>query len=289
VIKVAGVQLHFLEQGSGMPLVLLHGNGSSADDFEIRGILAEAAKEYRVTAFDRPGFGKSTRPRGTWWTPAAQADLIHAALRELGIERYLVLGHSWGASVALQCALRHQTSVAGVILVSGYYYPTARLDAALPALPALPVVGAVLRHTLMPLLVRLTWPFAMRKIFRPAPVSTVFASAMKEPASRASQLRSISLESGLLVPSALLTSTYKELLVPTGIIAGAGDRLLDAEAQAQRLHDEVPGSLIDVVQNSGHMVHHSVPQSVLAMLDAVAAIAQAQLSGRMNARLNFDG
>lgn len=195
----------------------MHGNGSSAEDFEISGILREAAKKYRVIAFDRPGFGRSTRPRGTYWTPAAQADLVDVTLKQLGVSRYLVLGHSWGASVALQCALRHPTSVAGAVLVSGYYYPTPRFDAVLAALPAVPMLGSVFRHTLMPLLVRLTWPLAMQKIFGPAPVSTVFTSAMRELASRPSQLRSISAESGLLVPSALFGSSYKELSVAVGL------------------------------------------------------------------------
>src|SRR4051794_1696772 len=46
-------------------LVLLHGNGSMIQDFESSGLLAMAAKKYRVIAFDRPGFGHSERPRAT--------------------------------------------------------------------------------------------------------------------------------------------------------------------------------------------------------------------------------
>ncbi|MER9580082.1 hypothetical protein NKJ09_31910 [Mesorhizobium sp. M0189] len=136
-------------------------------------------------------------------------------------------------------------------------------------------IGSALCHTFMPLLVRLTWPLAVPKIFGPAAVSTVSASAMKELASRSSQLRSTSAESGLLVPSALLRSSYKEVSVPAGILAGDGDRLLDAKGQAHRLHADVPGSLIHIVQNSGHMVHHSASQAVLAMIHTVVATAGA--------------
>ncbi|TIX46519.1 MAG: alpha/beta hydrolase [Mesorhizobium sp.] len=183
-IGVTGVRLHVLEQGSGMPLILLHGNGSSAEDFRTSGMFDEAAGKYRVLAFDRPGFGRSTRPRGKWWTAAAQADLIHAAVAQLGIERYLVLGHSWGASVALQLARRHPASVAGIVLVSGYYYPPPRLGLALAVLPALPVAGGVFRHTLLPLLVRLTWPLAMGKIFRPHPLTQLTSTSEAIPLSR---------------------------------------------------------------------------------------------------------
>ena len=64
-ITVDGVRLHYLERGTGSPLVLLHGNGSMIQDFESSGLIDLAAKTYRVIAFDRPGFGYSDRPRST--------------------------------------------------------------------------------------------------------------------------------------------------------------------------------------------------------------------------------
>lgn len=278
-VEAAGVRLHALEQGSGKPLILLHGNGSSAEDFKTSGIFDEAAKRYRVLAFDRPGFGRSPRPRGKWWTAAAQADLIHAALAQLGIERYLVLGHSWGASVALQLARRHRASVAGIVLVSGYYHPPPRLGLVLAALPALPVAGGVVRHTLLPLLVRLTWPLAMAKIFRPGTISAEFASSAKDVASRPTQLRSIAAESALMLAAALAggrSARYKEPSLPTGIVAGAGDRLFDAQAEAIRLQAEIHGSFVDIIPQAGHMVHHAAPQAVLAMVDKVAAAGRGE-------------
>src|SRR3954453_18503660 len=62
-IRIRGVDLRVLEKGSGLGLMLLHGNGSVAEDFAISGILDRASNEYRVIAFDRPGFGGSSRPR----------------------------------------------------------------------------------------------------------------------------------------------------------------------------------------------------------------------------------
>ena len=84
-IDVDGVRLHYTEQGSGDPLVLLHGNGITSSDFEASGLTARAAEQYRVIAFDRPGFGYSERPRSTIWTPDKQARLLHKALEQLGI------------------------------------------------------------------------------------------------------------------------------------------------------------------------------------------------------------
>jgi pimeloyl-ACP methyl ester carboxylesterase len=66
-------------------------------DFQSSGLIDLAAKTYRVIVFDRPGYGHSDRPRDTVWTPEAQADLINAALLQIGVSRAIVVGHSWGA------------------------------------------------------------------------------------------------------------------------------------------------------------------------------------------------
>jgi pimeloyl-ACP methyl ester carboxylesterase len=120
------------------PLVLLHGNGSMIQDFASSGLLDKAAAKYRVIVFDRPGFGYSERPRLTVWTPGTQADLIRKALGQLGISQAIVLGHSWGASVAIALALKDPKLVTRLILASGYYYPTVRSDvlASWQALPS---------------------------------------------------------------------------------------------------------------------------------------------------------
>ena len=141
-LYVNGVRLHYVERGSGAPLVLLHGNGSMIQDFESSGLITLAAKNHRVIVFDRPGFGHSDRPRNVVWTPAAQAELINSALHQLGVTHAIVLGHSWGTSVAVALALRYPNLVQGLVLASGYYYPTLRLDVVALSGPAV-LVGAV--------------------------------------------------------------------------------------------------------------------------------------------------
>jgi pimeloyl-ACP methyl ester carboxylesterase len=97
-------------------------------DFTISGLVDEAANKFRVICFDRPGFGRSSRPRSVIWSPERQAELFCAALTRLGIERMLVLGHSWGTLVALAMAARNSERVKGLVLISGYYFPTWRFD-----------------------------------------------------------------------------------------------------------------------------------------------------------------
>ena len=122
-----------------------------AKELEISGIVGALSKDYRVIAFDRPGFGYSDRPRRVLWTPAAQADLIHAALRSLGIQKVIGLGHSWGNLVALELALRQPKFVKWLVLAGGFYFPELRVDVALLSVPAIPILGDIMRYTLSPL------------------------------------------------------------------------------------------------------------------------------------------
>ena len=149
-VNVNGVQLHVLEQGRGEPLVLLHGNGSMVEDFVSSGLIEMAASRYRVIAFDRPGHGHSTRPPGVAWTDVAQAELIAAALTKMGVSRAVVLGHSWGSSVAMALALNHPAAVSALVLASGYYYPTMRADVVAPTVLTIPILGDVIRYAVSP-------------------------------------------------------------------------------------------------------------------------------------------
>lgn len=277
-VEVDGVRLHYVERGQGQPLVLLHGNGTMTDDYAISGLLGLASTTYRVIVFDRPGFGYSARPRGVHlWTPTAQAALLHKALQQLGVERPVVVGHSWGTLVAIAMALDFPADVGSLVLMSGYYYPTARLDVAVAATPAIPLLGDFMRHTVSPLFGRLIWPMVIRRMFQPARVTPQFDDYPTWMSLRPSQLRASAAESGLMIPSAgLLASRYHELSMPLTIIAGEDDRIVDTWHQSVRLHDALPASQLQVVPGAGHMVHHVAPQQVMAAIDRAASGSHAQ-------------
>ena len=99
-LDVTGVRLHYVERGSGEPLVLSPWQWQHDPGFRVERLIDLAAKDYRVIVFDRPGFGHSDRPRNVVWTPDAQAELIKDAL-VASAWNAIVLGHSWGASVAV--------------------------------------------------------------------------------------------------------------------------------------------------------------------------------------------
>jgi pimeloyl-ACP methyl ester carboxylesterase len=263
--SIDGVRLHYVRRGTGEPtVVFLHGNGSMVEEIAASGLLDLVAEHHRVVAFDRPGFGHSTRPRGRMWTPEAQASVILEACAKLGIKRPVVVGHSWGTLVALAMALNHPGQVGGLILASGYYYPMARPGAAVFSPPAIPILGGLLM------------PKLIRKLFRPTPVPRRFKTGVPRAMMlRPSQIRASAQDTALMIPSAAaMQDRYGELHIPVTVIAGAGDRIVDPRRQAMRLHREVPHSNILVLQNEGHMVHHGSVGLVGAAIETVLRTAQ---------------
>lgn len=271
-VEVDGVRLHYVDQGQGAVVVLLHGNGVMLQDFEVSGVLGRAAEDHRVIAFDRPGFGYSDRPRSAIWTPAAQATLITRALKQIGVETAVVVGHSWGTMVALAMALDHSDTVSGLVLLSGYYYGSARPDVVPASLPAVPVVGDVLAYTVAPLAGLVTGPVAIKASFAPAPVSDKFAAFPKAMALRPSQVRATAADTALMVPSAVvLSQRYGELALPVLIMAGAGDLIAHVDKHARRLVGDIAGAELRVVPDQGHLFHYAVPEQVVAAIRDVEA------------------
>lgn len=278
-IEVGGVRLHYVEHGAGDTVVLLHGNGSMIQDFASSGLIDLAAERFQVIAFDRPGYGHSERPRSTIWSPEAQADLIHAALLKLGVTRATVLGHSWGCLVAVSLAQKYPDLVKSLVLASGYYYPTARADVPVFSIPAVPLLGDIVRYSISPVLSRLMWPLLTRTLFGPASVPKKFRAFPKEMTFRPSQIRASAAESALMIPDTIaMRGRYADLKMPVAIIAGEEDRLIDTKNQSARLHDEILHSTFRSVQGAGHMVHQTATDEVMAAIDEAASAKAGQRS-----------
>jgi pimeloyl-ACP methyl ester carboxylesterase len=242
-------------------------------DFEISGILAPLAQRYRVIAVDRPGFGHTSRPRSQIWTPNVQAELIHKALIQLDVEQAIVVGHSWGTLVALSLALDHPADVRGLVLLSGYYFPTLRTDVLASSATAAPVIGDLLSYTVAPLLGRALKSRAFRKLFAPDAVPSRFQVEFPTELSlRPSQLKASAADTVLMTPSAAaLASRYGELKMPIIIMAGTDDRIVNFASQSEHLDEVLGQSTLVSFPGAGHMIHHLVPERVVQAIDLAAS------------------
>jgi pimeloyl-ACP methyl ester carboxylesterase len=285
-LAIEGVRLHYLERGAGPPLLLLHGNGALVQDFTISGIFERLARNHRVIAVDRPGFGCTNRPRARVWTPAAQAALMHQALQRLGIEQAVVVGHSWGTLVALALALDHPADVRSLVLLSGYYFPRPRTDVLAFWPNAVPVIGDVLNHTVAPLLGRALQSWVFRTLFAPAGVPARFTAEFPMAlALRPSQIRASAEDTVAMLPAAAaLSRRYGELAMPVTVMAGTGDRIVDTARQSGHLDKVLQRSVLLSLPGVGHMIHHTAPEQVVTAIERAAGGAALAVSATQPVR-----
>ena len=278
-VEVDGVRIHYLDRGdpAAPPVVLLHGNGSLTDDFVLSGVVDALAARHRVIVFDRPGAGYSARPKGRPWGPVEQAAILVAAARAIGVERPVVVGHSWGTLTAIAWALDHPDRVAALMLASGYYFPTPRLDVVTVVPAVVPGIGDLLRHTISPIAGRAMIPLGNRLIFSPAPVPEHWSRGFPfELAMRPSQLRATLADTAQMVPrAAALEARYDALRLPVVLIAGDGDKLVNTGQQTRRLAGLLPHARLTIVAGAGHMVQHIDPAAFVGAVEAAVTAAAA--------------
>ena len=188
------------------------------------------------------------------------------------MESPVVVGHSWGTLAAQALALADPAAARGLVLVSGYYYPTVRADALLVAPAAVPVLGDVLRHTISPLFGAATLRLLLEGMFAPLPVPERFQQGFERGlAVRPLQIRAQAEDgTGMAREAAPMRDRYGELHLPVMIMAGSDDQVVDVGRHAIRLYQQIAHSELRLVPGAGHMVHHAVPEQVADMIEAVA-------------------
>lgn len=272
-VTVDGLPVHVLVKGRGRPVVLIHGNGTMAEDFAISGLIDRLAARYRVIALDRPGFGRTDRPRARIWTAAAQAALIHRVLDALHAERPLVVGHSWGTIVALAMAAEPRRALRGLVLLSGYYFPENRADVTLARALSVPGFGDAARALVPERVNRALAEQSFRKVFSPQAVPAKFTERFPiEIAVAQQQLRAVSEDAASMNAAvSRLQAGYANLRLPVALLTGDADGLVDARTQSMRLHGTLPDSTLTVLPGHGHMIHYAGRAKVEAAIDTMMA------------------
>jgi pimeloyl-ACP methyl ester carboxylesterase len=123
-----GLEIHFREwigprasAGEGAPVVLLHGLASTCRIFDLCAPILGHSR--RVVAYDQRGHGETAKPDSGFETETFVADGVGVA-QTLGLTQpYVVVGHSWGATIALEWAARYPNQVRAVVLVDGAIFP----------------------------------------------------------------------------------------------------------------------------------------------------------------------
>ena len=271
-VTVEGIRLHYMRKGKGVPVVFLHGGILCADDFkEVMEIAASCG--YEAITFDRPGYGYSERPMNEKVTPAVQARLIHGALQQLGIEKPIMVGHSWSGLLVMTYALQYPDEITGIVTLAGAMYkegyPAEHGDL-ISKIVTTPVIGQLFLHTVVqsPLGASLARSVT-KQTFHPEPIPAGYLETTLSLWLRPGQFKANREDILAFPPAAKQASPlYPQIQSPVVIVVGEDDPFGTID-QAVRLKKDISHAELMMIPQVGHMIPQNHPEIVMQALDTV--------------------
>lgn len=254
-------RMHYLDEGDGPPLVLVHGTPTWS--FLFRHLVRRLSARFRCVVPDHIGFGLSDKPREWTYLPADHAANLEALVGHLGLERPSLLVHDYGGPIGLAYALRHPDNVNGLVLFNTWLWAVGdqgsySLGARVMGGPA----GRFLyeRFNLSPRRL-LPWAFVDRARLTPA-----LHAQYLGPFSRSRDRRSTWVLARELLGSGAWYDTLWErraALVehPMLIAWGLRDRFM-RRAFLERWERAFPGARVVRYENAGHFLLEEEPDDV---------------------------
>ncbi len=114
-------KMHYVDEGQGAPLVMVHGNGMWS--YLFRDWIKGLSDSYRCIAPDLLGFGLSDKPANWTYTPQDQAAIFAAFMDHLDLHKTTLAVHDWGAPIALNWAIQHPDRIEKLIVLNSWMWP----------------------------------------------------------------------------------------------------------------------------------------------------------------------
>ena len=260
LVRLDDTSLYVEERGEGPAVIVLHG-GPGGDHVQFADYLDPLSRELRLIFVDQRAHGLSERPPRSTWTLSRIAQDVIMLARALGLDRYAILGHSWGGSVALQNAVDYPGMASALVVCNGV--PSARwavaVDRNLAAIEppelrrrfaeAFARFGSVITQQDCAELMSHLMPFYFADP-SDARIQDYFART-------AGALFSPEMFRETVEPGPLRVDVehrLDEIKAPTLLIAGRFDRACAPEA-SEAMAAAIAGSQLHVLERSGHMTY----------------------------------
>lgn len=257
---------------SARAIVLIHGAGVDHRDWTFS-FIDKIDPSWRVLAFDRPGFGASTRRSGAASAlPANQARLLRKAAESFDVEEAIVVGHSWGGAVAMAWGLGAPENTLGVASLAGAVAPWSLSNAIKN--------GRRMRSAAMTAFgeggMRAAALEAMADSFAPQSIPKGYVEHMATELNplvgpAAATMADVSTINGAL---ALMTPNYAGFQNHVELVYGDADEILSPVEQGEKAAEMLPNAKLTVLRGAGHMLHHSHPKQCLAALQRLISASR---------------
>ncbi|MBI3596847.1 MAG: alpha/beta fold hydrolase [Nitrospirae bacterium] len=120
-LERSGSRMHYIDEGTGTPVLLLHGNPTWS--YLYRNIIKELRGEARLIVPDYPGFGFSDHPPGYGYTPAEHADWVNALIDHLKLKNIVLVVQDWGGPIGFSIATKRPKDFAGFVILNTWCWP----------------------------------------------------------------------------------------------------------------------------------------------------------------------
>jgi haloalkane dehalogenase len=120
-VAIDGHTVHYVDEGSGPTLLLLHGNPTWS--FAYRDVIRALRDEFRCVALDYPGFGLSSARPGYRYLPEEHAQVVTAFIDALALRGITLVAHDWGGPIGISALEQRRTSFTGLVLANTWAWP----------------------------------------------------------------------------------------------------------------------------------------------------------------------
>jgi len=281
VIDVDGTPVHVLIEGAGPDLVLIHGASGNVRDWTYA-FADRVSDRYRVIMLDRPGLGWTGRlpgNSGPWnaraETPMEQAELLQKAVEIVGVNRPIVVGHSFGGAVAMAWALRQPDETGAVVMLGAVSNPWPGNLGWTYTVNGSAWGGALVVPVLSAFVPAKYIDDTVETIFAPQDAPPGYAAHVGAGlVLRRKSLRANAQQVNSLYPHIVkMSQRYQRLDLPLEIVHGDADTIVPLSVHSEPLSKQVPGAVLTVLPGVGHMPQHVAPDAVEEAIDRAATRA----------------
>jgi pimeloyl-ACP methyl ester carboxylesterase len=261
-VEVNGMQVHYRDEGTGFPIVLMHGTAASLHTYDAW--TKQLSKDYRVIRLDLPAFGLTGPNKNADYSIESYTKFLSQFLEKIKVAKFYLAGNSLGGNIAWNYAAEYPEKVRKLILIDASGLPTFTPQPSIFKMAKTPILNSLFLY--------ITPKFFIRKN-----IEQVYADKLKVTDALVTRYHKMSLRTGnrkafidraktdFNVAEKVNLVKLKSVKTTTLLIWGAKDTWIPL-GNGKRMDSMLPNSKLVILENSGHVPMEENPKESLEFL-----------------------